>query len=214
MSASPPRDRYSTAVRLLRIALPLVALALVASIFVLSNSSALRKGLPVSTPQMAELALGQKIINPRFSGVTEGGDAYLLVADTAVPDGPDPTFVDLERPHTTIDFDNENKYWSKSQTGTIDLTENVVTMTETVEMHLSNGWNAYSEHMILYYQSGNAHSPGPIYADGPFGTVEAQEMVLTQNLDDGPDRRKRLLQFKNKVKVIYLPQKNEASSDE
>jgi len=206
-----PKDRHSRLVRALRIALPLIGVLLIVSIFALSNTSALRRGLSLPDAQLADLVTGQRITNPRFSGVTNSGDAYILVADSALPDAPQPRLIDLDNPRTTIDFDSGRILQSQSLTGQVDFQENRVEMTDQVELHTSDGWSAFTEKLLLNYRTGNAHSPGHIFATGPFGTVEAEEMTLTQDLLDNPGGGKGLMRFKRRVKVIYVPKQNEGT---
>lgn len=212
---TPSRDRYSRIIRGLRIALPIAAVCLFASIFLFSKTTSFRPGILLTNPQIRDLAQGEKITNPHFSGLTSGGDAFLVTADSALPDAPDPRFVDLERPNSTISFEDGRQIHSVSNSGVLDLQENGATMVDQVVVTTSDGWVLYSDRLELNYDSGNAHSPEAVFGTGPFGTVESEEMTLVQDLHRHAGGGKGVLQFKNNVKVVYTPEqeppKNEAS---
>ncbi|MEM1346779.1 MAG: hypothetical protein AAGI34_19655, partial [Pseudomonadota bacterium] len=90
-------SRYSRAVRLMKIALPVAALATVAAIFV----GGLRLGPDadlLAPEDIAVLGAGLALDNPRYSGRTEVGEPYVLSARRAVPDGTAPQEIDLDTP--------------------------------------------------------------------------------------------------------------------
>ncbi len=203
-----PKDGHSRMVRVFRIAFPVIALLLLASIFVLSKTSNLREALIVTDAKLAELAIGQKITNPHFSGVTKTGDAFSISAEWALPDAPSPERVDLNKPLTTIDFQDGRSIKSKSDTAVLDLSENVATLAGVVSLVTSDGYTAHSDELRLNFETGNVFSPGPVSAVGPQGSIEAGSMELRQDLDKNHFGGKGVLLFKNGVKLVYIPKPN------
>ncbi len=195
-------------VRIFRVAFPLVALILLASIFLFSNSKKIREGLIIADAQLAELAIGQKITNPHFSGVTKAGDAFSISADWALPDAPKPDSIDLNLPVTTIDFQDGRRLKSHSATGHLDLQENVAILAGGVSLLMSDGYNARSSELVLNFETGNVVSPGPVIAEGPLGSIEAGAMELRQDLYENPQGGAGVLLFKKGVKLIYKPVAN------
>ncbi len=204
----PKPDGYSKMVRVFRIAFPLIALLLLASIFLFSNSKIIREGLIIPDAELAELAIGQKITNPHFSGVTKAGDAFSISAEWALPDAPRPDIIDLHLPVTTIDFQNGRSLRSQSATGHLDLNSNEATLAGGVSLLTSDGYDARSEELLLNFETGNVVSPGPVTAIGPLGSIEAGAMTLTQNLDQNLAGGKGVLLFKKGVKLVYIPEAN------
>jgi len=197
------QDGYSRMVRVFRVLFPLAAILLLASIFVLSKTKVLREALIEVGPELMELATGQRITNPHFSGVTKAGDAFSISAEWAMPDAPTPVMVDLNSPVTTIDFLNGRSLKSRSQTGVLNLAENHATLSGGVSLLTSDGYDARSDKLLINFETGNAISPGPVTAIGPFGSIDAGSMELRQDLDVNQTGGNGVLMFKNGVKLVY-----------
>lgn len=186
---------------------PIVALLLMASIFVLSNTSKLREGLIIADATLAELAVGQKITNPHFSGVTKSGDAFSISAEWALPDGVKPQQVELNRPRATISFKNGNTMRTNAGAGALDLVASTAALTEDVDLHTTNGYTATSSNLEVNFETGSITSNGPVHAKGPIGSIQSGTMELRQDLDVNPAGQ-AVLMFNNGVKLIYKPKKN------
>ena len=196
------RDRHSRIVRVLRWVLPAMAIILLGSIFVLSTSNKVREGLIIADAKLAELAIGQKITNPNFSGVTKSGDAFSISAEWALPDAPNPEKIELSQPRTVIDFESGRKLETRAGSGLLDLGASEATLSNEVDLTTSNGYVARSTALVLNFESGNVHSLGPVQATGPVGSIEAGSMTLLQNLDQ-KDHGNAVLMFTGGVKLIY-----------
>lgn len=195
-------------VRIFRVAFPLAAILLLASIFLLSNTQKLREALIEVGPELMELAIGQKITNPHFSGVTRAGDAFSISAEWAQPDAPKPVMVDLNAPVTTIDFLNGRNLKTRSETGLLNLAKNHATLSGSVSLITSDGYDARSDKLLINFETGNAISPGPVTAIGPFGSIEAGSMELRQDLNINQTGGNGVLLFKNGVKLVYRSKPN------
>ncbi|MEM6620000.1 MAG: hypothetical protein AAF631_11960 [Pseudomonadota bacterium] len=200
------RDRHSRFVRVLRWVLPGTALILLASIFLISNTSTVRRGLIIADAKLAELAIGQKITNPSFSGVTRSGDAFTISAEWALPDAPRPEKIELSGPRTTIDFEGGRKMETWAGRGLLDLEASEATLSDTVVLKTSNGYDAQSAALLLNFETGNLYSIGRVAAEGPMGSIEAGSMTLLQNLDENPAGEAVLI-FTGGVKLIYRPKR-------
>jgi lipopolysaccharide export system protein LptC len=198
-------DGYSRLVKITKVILPIVALAMLASIFVLSNNKAIREGLIFTDVEMAELAIGQKVTNPHFSGVTRAGDAFSISAEWALPDAPAPERIDLNLPSTVIDFRDGRTLKARSATGSLNLKTNEAVLQSGVRLATSDGYSAKSERLMMNFRTGNIFSPGPVSATGPVGSIEAGSMQARQDLDQNPNGDKSVLLFQNGVKLIYIP---------
>jgi len=79
----------------LKILLPVIAIALLSTIFLWSKYSE-KDGTVLSVADRDALSDGLRLLKPHFSGSTEKGEPYSVTADWALPDGLDPTEVELE----------------------------------------------------------------------------------------------------------------------
>lgn len=195
------KDRHSTMVRVLRWVLPVVALLLLASIFLLSNSNKVRQGIIIADAKLKSLASGQ-IDNPNFSGVTSSGDAFTISASSALPDGPNPEKIELKEPRTTIEFENGRRFETVAGAGLLDLNSSEATLSNDVDLTTSNGYTAHSTALLLNFETGNVYSIGPVEAEGPIGSIQAGSMQLIQNLNENPNGN-AVLMFTGGVKMVY-----------
>ena len=198
------RDGYSSMVRVLKWAFPVGGILLVGSVFLFSNATKLSKLIDEIDGPIAELAVGQRITNPNFSGVTKSGDAFSITAEWALPDGPKPSKVELSKPRTTISFQNGGTMRTTSGLGALDLKSSEATLSEGVSLRTTDGYTATSTSVEIDFQTGNVYSEGPVVAEGPVGSIQAGTMTLTQNFDQNQSGN-AVLMFNNGVKLIYNP---------
>ena len=191
-------------VRVLKWAFPIVGIFLVGSVFLLSNANKLSKLTEVIDGPLAEIAVGQRITNPNFSGVTKSGDAFTIIAEWALPDGPKPTKVELNKPRTTINFKDGRTMRTTAGLGALNIRTSSATLTNGVKLRTTDGYTATSKSVQINFETGNLNSEGPVIAHGPVGSIEAGAMTLTQNLDQNPTGN-AVLVFNNGVKLIYKP---------
>ncbi len=199
------RDRYSRRVAIAKIALPLVALALLASLFVYSKTNAVREGLIFADSEVRKMASEARITNPRFSGVTAAGDAFTVSATIATPDAPKPGRIDLQDPNTSISFASGVDLATSAKTGSLDIKTGTAQMAGEVYLETSNGYRIETPSIEVDFRTGNVDSPDGIRATGPIGRIEAGAMQLVQDLDKNPEGGQSVLIFKKGVKVVYTP---------
>jgi lipopolysaccharide export system protein LptC len=199
------KDTYSQFVRYAKIGFPVLALILMVGVFVFSKTNPIRNPVIIPGPELAELAVGQTITNPHYSGVTKSGDAFTISAISALPNSPQPDQVDLVEPNTTIGFTSGLELHTTSDIGHLDLETQEATLTGSVHMETSDNYIANTKKIILNFYTGNANSPGPIEADGPIGHITAGNMDLTQDLHDKTYKDGAILRFGNGVKLVYYP---------
>lgn len=205
--SNPTKDTYSQAVRFAKVGFPLLAVLLIVGVFVFNKTNIIRDEIIISGPQFTKLAIGQKITNPHYSGVTKSGDAFSISAVSALPNAPTPDLIDLISPNTTIGFSNGLEIHTSSNAGQLDLINQEAILTGSVFLETSESYKAYAERVVMNFYSGNAHSPGPVKATGPIGQISAGSMNLTQNLHKNTSRDDVILSFSNGVELIYYPTK-------
>ena len=81
-------DRYSRMVALLKVLLPLAALALLSTLFLISRGVNIEATIPFADHEIEERMRGQQITAPFFSGTTAQGDEITVTASIARPGGP------------------------------------------------------------------------------------------------------------------------------
>lgn len=200
-----PKDTYSQFVRIAKIGFPLLAILLVVGVFVFNKVNPIRDAVIISGPEFSKLAVGQKITNPHYSGVTKSGDAFSISATSALPNAPTPDLVDLVEPKTTIGFSNGLEVQTSSDIGQLNFTTQEAILTGAVYLETSDNFKAYADKIVMNFYTGNAISPGPVKATAPIGEITAGNMRLTQDLHKETSSGDAILSFGNRVKLIYYP---------
>lgn len=200
-----PKDTYSQFVRFVKIGFPLLAALLLIGVFVFTKANPFRKGIIIPSAELAELAVGQKVTNPHYSGVTKSGDAFSISADAAIPNNSEFNQAGLIAPSTTIGFANGLEVNASSKIGHLNLETHEATLTGSVLLKTSDNYKATAKKLIMNFYTGNANSPDPVEANGPMGFITAGNMELTQNLHENRLQNGVILRFGNGVKLVYYP---------
>ncbi len=93
-------DGYSRLVAYLKVLLPLTALALMSTVFLLSRGVETDAVIPFAQKDLKDRTSGQQITAPFFSGTTTQGDEIMVTAQSARPGG-------ANGPATAIDLQAE-----------------------------------------------------------------------------------------------------------
>lgn len=194
-------DFYSRLVAWMKIILPLAALGLLSTLFLISRSVD-----PTQNPQDSQIDLEQRAHdqganNPSIAGVTSGGDEVKFVAIRARPDQDDPerliadeVVTELRLLHgTVIDITSDHADMHQSKyTASLD---------GNVRMRTTTGYDIRTDRVNSRFDILYADTPGPVEGTGPPGEITAGRMVLTSDEATGMAE----LLFTDGVKLVYKP---------
>lgn len=193
--------QYSVVVRLMKVVLPLGALLLVVLIF-LAGRDRETVADAESAATAAALGAGMRLENPRFAGVTEGGEPFVVTATSALPDGMSPDKIELETPRGEIRLSAERTLTVAADAGTIFQKSERLTLDGSVVLETTDGYRATTNAVELDLEARRAHAPGPIHAQGPRGEIEADALTVIDGSDNGAAV---VLHFDGNVRVRYTP---------
>ena len=194
-------DRYTRLVSWLKVLFPLVALALLSTLFLLSRGIDPGQSIPFAEKEIQERLRDQQITAPFFTGATAQGDELTFYADVlTTPDGKIGSNK-AENVRVTITTAQGTSYRLQSNAAEIDLATNRAELTDDVVIMTSTGYRLTSDLMTSGLSSLDVESPGPVYGTAPEGTLEAGAMTVTQPQNGGATQ----LFFTNRVKLIYKP---------
>ncbi|MEM7060761.1 MAG: LPS export ABC transporter periplasmic protein LptC [Pseudomonadota bacterium] len=196
--------QYSAAVRRMKIVLPIGALILIGMIFLTGED----RNAVVDAETAADVAIlgaGLKLDNPRFAGVTDSGDPFVVTADWALPDGAMPDRIDLEKPKGEVRLSNDLTVNVVANSGQMRRKDDELHLSGEVELVSSDGYTARTENVQLDLARKSATVPGAVSAEGPRGRIEADKMRM-DTID--ADRRDVVLFFEGNVRLRILPSQN------
>jgi lipopolysaccharide export system protein LptC len=192
-----PDDRRSRRVRFLKIALPAAAVALIAAVFLVSGRR------PVEGLSIGGLAIdpaeGLRLSSPRFTGETGSGQPFVVTADWALPDGPDPGRVTLGPMRGQITLDPQRRVTLEAATGVLFPKDERLTLGDGVTVTTSDGYRATVASAEVDFGAEEARAEGPVAGEGPLGRIEAGAMRAARR--DGQD----YIWFERGVRVLANP---------
>jgi len=196
-------NTYSRMIAWLKVLLPVIALVLLSSMFLISRSIDPSRALTYADVDVAELANSQRITGPRFSGVTSDGAAVSFSAETAQPDPENPAIYTVTGMQAQIATPDGGVIDIQAAKAVIDGEANQLELKGGVSLETSTHYAIRAEGLRAAMDQTWMQSIGPVTAEGPGGHISAGQINLVRQ-GDGPGTY--LLVFKGGVKMVYHPQ--------
>lgn len=194
--------QYSRTVRWMKVLLPVGALGLIGLIFLSGNT----REAVIGTEQAADAAMlgaGLKLENPRFAGVTDSGDPFVVTAVSALPDGAMPDLVELDRPSGELRMGDGRVLNATSAEGQFYRLSERLVLEGTVRLVTSDGYRVETEQVDVDLAARTAIAPDAFSVTGPAGTLDADRARMeTQNGTNSV-----VMRFEGNVKVTFDPKK-------
>ncbi|MEO1000280.1 MAG: LPS export ABC transporter periplasmic protein LptC [Pseudomonadota bacterium] len=207
MARRPNPRIYSRFVRMLRIGLPLVALALLSTLFLFERDDTIG-GIVFSRADLAALGAGMRLTEPRIAGMTEKGEPFLVTADWALPDGPDPDEITLQGIEAEIDMADGRKVRLTSDRALLLRRDETLTLFDNIRMTSSDGYVVTTERATAHMATGRIEVTSPVLARGPLGQISADRFRAERAPEEGDGAGGTAgdkVWFEGRVRLIYLP---------
>ncbi len=197
-------DRYSRMVQLFKVLLPLAAIFLLATVFLLSRSIETNVSVPFSREAIDERLSDQVITNPDYKGVTRKGEEVRVEARRANQgrDGADPTATEI---NGRFGLSNGGEITMISNSGTIRPDKGTATFVGDVVITTTDGMQLTTDLLNTSLDEIRGNTPGQVDGTGPIGEFTAGRMTFGTEKTDGPVH----ILFTDGVKLIYEPAKVE-----
>jgi lipopolysaccharide export system protein LptC len=190
-------NRYSRIVATLKVLLPLAALGLLSTLFLLARVP--ESGLTGRIT--GDIAADGRMRAPTFSAMTEDGP-LTVTADAAIPRASDYAVVELEGPRVTLGIEGARDITLTSRTGRLSRPDREAEFSGGVEVRTSDGYAIETEHVRSTFDGALAESPGAVRLTGPGLTLEAGTMTIEEGASGLAAGR---LLFNGGVRLVYVP---------
>lgn len=191
---------YSQLVGGLKIILPLSALALLSTIFLVARGSNSGEAIPYA--ELAEMARDQGMSNPNLAGVTNDGSAVTITAAELRPEPGRDDFFTILAPRLIIDATDGSRIEVSAGQGEIDTGAKRLSMTDLVRLSTSSGYAMETVGITADVATGQIASLGPLEVLAPFGTLTAAQFTAAAS-EDGTGQQ---MVFNGGVHLLYQPQ--------
>ncbi|MBQ2261539.1 MAG: hypothetical protein II336_09240 [Loktanella sp.] len=191
---------YSQWVGWAKIILPLGAIGLLSTLFLLARSPQVSTDIPLA--QAVELARDQQLTAPEFSGITDSGAIVVISARNARPSAERPDAADVADLRMRMTNPDGGTLEVTGVTGELDGRARTARFSGLVRMITSSGYVMETSGMTVTLDAGTAVSDGLLEIRAPFGRLTAGQVTFQA---DGSNTGQQML-FTNGVRLIYTPQ--------
>ena len=192
-------NRYSTIVTWVKVALPLLALALLSTLFLFSRTPDPDAAIPFADVDVAQIAREQRLSQPRFAGTLDDGREVTLIADSAIPSEEDLNQIALSGIEGRVGLSGVDYLVVTAVDGVLNLVDQRASLEGDVEVVTSQGYRLSSDAMSISIGEFRIVSPGEVMATGPGFDLTAGTMELF-----GPNDA-AVLSFTGGVRLLYEP---------
>lgn len=197
-----PLGLHSRIVAVLKVGLPLVAVGMIAAMFLIQTDDRTGREIQFSQGDIDALGEGLRITNPTFSGTTRDGDLFRFDADLVIPDAAPPTRAEITGLSGELKSQDGTTLRLTAEAGSLDIESQHLDLSGDVRIETSDGYRMDSEMVAVDLQGGVLRSDAPIRTVGPLGSIEAGTLAIENEAPGAPSRR---ISFGNGVRLIYLP---------
>lgn len=197
-------DGHTRLVGWLKVALPLTALAVLSSLFLVARGIDPEGAIPYSDAELADRLREPRISEPAFAGTTTDGATLTITAEKATPTGS----ASGEAADVRAQLATPDGARSALTAGTIRYSrgDGQVVLDAGVLFSNSLGYEMRTDSLTLSLDRTGARSGGPVEGHGPLGQLTAGGMQLSP-ADTGAEAAEPqyLLVFNGGVRLIYQP---------
>jgi len=195
------RDLHTRIVAWLKLALPLIAIGLLSTLFLLSRSVNPTAVVPFEDNEVRQRWQNRQVTGPYFSSTTSDGDEIDFIARTVTtPDGLTGANY-AEDILVQIDTASGSEITVSSDRALFDLAADQSELIGNVVVTTSSGYTIQSQKIVSRVSQLDLSSPAKVHANGPVGELTAGSMhIFTLQQDDSLQ-----LLFTSGVKLVYDP---------
>lgn len=192
---------HSRIVGVLKIGLPLVALGMLASIF-LVQTDRLGGDLGFSQGDIDALGRGLRIANPTFTGTTRGQDRFRFTAALVEPDAAPPERAKITTLAGEVALHNGPVVELEADRGDLHIPTERLDVAGNVRIRTSEGYRMAAEQATLDLRAGSLIAGNTVETTGPLGQIDSGSLTIEPAAASGEARR---LSFGNGVRLVYDP---------
>ncbi|PWJ21785.1 hypothetical protein [Jannaschia seohaensis] len=191
-------DSHTSLVRGARILLPMAALGLLSSLFLLPRTVNPDDAIPYAEVDVSMRARDQQLTAPRFAGVSSHGSDFALTAARALPDRADPSLMTAEAVALEVISPEAARITLRADRAEVDAAGRSLVLEGAVEIETSTGYSLTAPRLEGRLDVVDMRGTD-VAGDGPIGTLRAGALHLTET--GGVSR----LVFTRGIELVYLP---------
>ncbi|WP_103335227.1 LPS export ABC transporter periplasmic protein LptC [Pseudotabrizicola formosa] len=195
-------DFHTRLIGWLKVILPLAALALLSTLFLVARTINPDDALPYAEVDVEDRLREPRMTAPTYAGLTSDGAALSVSADDARPVAADGSGASASALTGLLETPDGGTTRLVAGAGRLDPAARQVLLSGGVTVSSSSGWTVVGDRLTAAMDTTDIALPDPVTATGPAGVVTADTMRLTQ---DARHTGAYVLVFNGTVKLIYTP---------
>jgi len=195
-SASP---RYTRFVGMMKLLLPMLALALIVAVIAWPTAFERSTGIPLSFSALKQDEADKlTMLNPRYLGTDRDNQPFVITAEAAEQDPVDQRQVTLTALQADLTARDGSWFTLLAGNGIYHQGHQYLLLEGPIEIFSDAGYEFRTEAAEIDLVGGAAQSLAPVHGQGPFGTLTADRM-------EAEERGQRLF-FRGNVRLVIRPQ--------
>lgn len=196
----PADNLYSQVVGWAKIVLPLCAIGLLSTLFLLARSTT--EPNEIVLEQVEAIAREQRLSAPEFSGLTDEGAVIVISASTARPDTTRPDTISIDDVRLRMDNADGSNIEVTATLGEIDGRAGIASLLGLARLVTSSGYEMETNGLIAELETGLVTTDGLLEIHAPFGQLTAGKVTF-QMASEGISQE---MLFTDGVRLLYTPQ--------
>lgn len=187
----------------LKILLPLAALGILSTIFLVAHTIDPSRAIPYAKVDVTRLVRDSRITLPVYAGVTADGGRLAVTAAEAQPDAANPGRTSATRMVATLTRSGGTTTLTADH-GLLNQPASLATFDGNARLDSSADYHMRAPHMEAKLDNSSVLATGGVTGTAPFGTITSDRFEMTAN-PAAPGTY--VLVFTGGVKLIYRPQR-------
>lgn len=194
-------DRYSQFVVWLKVILPLIALGILSTLFLLGRGGDPDPIIPFAEAEIQDRLRDRLVSGPIYQSLTADGDELAFRAAKLTSPPSQTGANEAEEIEITMNLTSGTTVTVTALNGRLDMAADRTDLRGDVVITTSSGYRLTSDWMHTAIAALDVTSPGPVVGTAPLGTLNAGAMRLSSG--DAPESGR--LVFTDGVKLVYHP---------
>ncbi len=193
-------DRRTRTVFWLKVFLPLVALGLLSTLFLLARTADPDLAVRYADVDVAELSKEEQVAGPAYSGVTRDGASLSVVARSVRPDASDPARFDAVMVSGLMTLVSGTSAELAAPAAELDPARDLLRFEGGVTIVTSNAYTLETETLATTLGETEIVAETEVHGTGPGLVLDAGSMRITQDAAGG-----YIAVFNGGVRLLYTP---------
>ena len=172
--------RYSRFVRVMKVALPALAVVLLALVVIWPHLSfddpKFHVGFAALSPDAVKTL---SMVNARYFGIDQNSHPYTVTSDTATQRDKQPDIIDLQTPKADFTSKSGAAVFVEADRGYYHQKDQLLDLAGNVSFYHENGTEMHTEEAHVDLKTDTAHGEVAVRGQGPEGRLEGDGFVMT-----------------------------------